>query len=114
MNKWLGLVAAATLAVTGSAATADDGDDWEFTLVNHSSVPIRQFNGYAGGAWSSNWLSYQVAPGDSVTLRFDDDATENCVVKTRITFMDDSYFEQDVDYCGMETIHVSDDTIWAE
>ncbi len=114
MNRILAAAAACALMLTAGAAAAGDGDDYEFVLVNRSSVPITQFNGYAGGAWSSNWLSTRVAPGGRQTLRFNDDATEDCSVRTRVTFADGSYFEDVVDYCGISSVIVSEDTIWTE
>ena len=108
------VAAAAALVLGTSAATADDGDDYAFVLVNHSSVAVDQFNGFAGGEWSDNWLSYQVAPGEQQALRFNSDATDACSVRTRVTFTDDSYFEQVVDFCGVEYLHVSDNRMWTE
>ena len=113
MRKILGVAAAFVLATT-TATAAQDGDDYEFILVNHSSVAVDQFNGYAGGEWSDNWLRYQVEPGEQRTLRFNENATDACEVRTRVTFTDDSYFEDVVNYCGITYVHVSNNRMWTE
>lgn len=111
--KILVAAAAAGMLFTGSAALAltQDGDDYSFQLTNRSPVAITQFNTKrSNGSWSSNWLRTQVAPGQVRAMRFNT-GDDRCEVVTRVTFADESYFEDTVNYCGANAISVTDDTM---
>ncbi|HEY0114703.1 MAG TPA: hypothetical protein VGB54_03175 [Allosphingosinicella sp.] len=113
MKLWMA-AAAAGLMFAGSTAIAQDGDDYAFDLYNASSVPVTQLNTrMPSGAWSSNWLRTQVRPGESRPMRFTG-GDDRCEIVTRVTFADDSYFEDTVDYCNKETLTVSNRTMSIE
>lgn len=113
MKKKFGVAAALAVVFTITTA-AQDQDDYAFTLVNRSSVAVTQFNGFAGGRWSRNWLDYQVPAGEEKALRFSDNATEDCAVRVRVTFLDESYFEDTVNFCGISHLYVGDRRMWSE
>ena len=111
MGLWMAAAAAGLMFATSGAT--DDGDDYAFNLVNASSVAVTQLNTKrTDGSWSANWLRVRVLPGTTQAMRFAEGDTR-CEIVTRVTFADDTYFEDTVDYCGKETLRVSNRTMTA-
>ena len=107
-------VAAAAIVLASSGAAANDGDDYKFVLVNNSSVSVVAFQANGGDGWSKNWLTLSVKPGQTKALAFSPNATKACEVPTRVTFDDDSKFENPVDFCGVDRLVVTDKKMWTE
>ena len=114
MLIWKAAVAAGII-FAGTTAAAPDDDDWAFTLRNRSNVAVTQFNTKrSNGQWSSNWLRVQVAPGQDQALQFRNMADSRCVITTRVTFADASYFEDDVDFCGKDFVTVNNEEMTSQ
>jgi hypothetical protein len=106
--------AAAGLLLGSSAAFASDGDDYAFKLLNVSKATATLFaTEMPSGKWSRNWLSSPIGPGQSRALRFKA-GDERCEVRTRVVFSDGSEFDTKIDYCGTETIKLTDDNLYVE
>lgn len=106
MGMGLAAAVAGLLLVTSAA---QDGDDYAFDLFNDTEVAVTQLNTkLTNGQWSSNWLRTRVAPGESRPMRFNA-GDDRCEIQTRVTFVDGSYFDGTVNYCGKETLIVTED-----
>jgi hypothetical protein len=104
--------AAATLLVV--PAIAQDGDDYRFTLVNHSAVSAIEFvTMRKDGRWSGNWLRTPIKPADKRPLVFAG-GDDRCEIRTRITFSDGSKFDTPVDYCGVTQVIATDETLYSQ
>lgn len=108
MRTVIGALVAA-MVVAGSALPAAAGN-WTFGLLNNTGDTITGFRTKEDGAWSGNWLSGKVAPGDEFEMDFGT-AEGECVVRTQVTFADGSYFDYDVDYCQVSNLYVYDQEI---
>lgn len=95
------------LAVMASPAFAGS---WKFAMTNKSKSIITSFKTQEEGKWSSNWLSEPVSPGDEYEMDFGT-SEGDCVVRTKVTFKDGSYFDYDVDYCKVEHLVVKENVI---
>ena len=107
MGMGLAAAAAGLLLMTTAAM---DNDDYAFDLFNHTQVAVTQLNTkLTNDQWSRNWLSTAVRPGESRPMRFNASNDDRCEIRTRVTFQDGSYFDGTVDYCGKETLIVTED-----
>lgn len=102
--------AAFTAVVIAGATMPAIAAGWEFGLYNNTNETIVGFRTKENGAWSGNWLSQKVGPGDVFDMDFGTDEGD-CVVRTQVTFSDGSYFDYDVDYCEVSNLHVYADEI---
>jgi hypothetical protein len=111
-----------TLAAIGAALmfapvaqAADDGDDYKFVLINKSTVDaIQFFTTKKAGGWSNDWLKLPIKPGEKRPLTFFKSDDDRCTIKTRIVFADKSEFNNDVDYCGISSVIVTDETMFTD
>jgi hypothetical protein len=114
MSKYTLRAAGFFLALTmtaGSFQTAHAEKSWKFEVANKSTQAVRSFRTQEDGAWSKNWIrGERIEPGDTFEMDFGTDEGD-CTVRTRITFVDDSYFDEDIDYCNAEKIDLYDDTL---
>lgn len=111
MRRILALAVTATVLV-GMSAPASAGS-WKFELHNKTKSTISSFRTKEDGSWSENWLNSKVAGGETFEMDFGSDEGD-CVVRTQVTFSDDSYFDYDVDYCKVKALHVYNDEIRGE
>jgi hypothetical protein len=95
--------------LTASAASANDGDDFTFKLINKSTEPAIQFYTIRkDGKWSGDWLKTPILPGQTRQMNFKDPTDTRCEVRTRVVFGDASEFDTSVDYCGTTAVVVTD------
>lgn len=105
---------AASLIFVGSTAMTQDRNDWAFEFRNNSGYAVTQINTRRpDGSWSTNWLRSRIAAGARVNLEFYDANDTRCEVVTRVTFANDEYFEDSVDYCNKDVVIVTDDAMTA-
>jgi hypothetical protein len=96
------------LALTAGAAHADS---WKFDVHNKSKSVVKAFRTKEDGKWSGNWIrGDRIKPGDTFEMDFGTSEGQ-CVVRTQITFTDDSYFDYDVDYCNVEALYIYEDRV---
>lgn len=99
----------------GTAASANDGDDFTFNLINKSSVPaIQFFTARKDGSWSRDWLKTPIESGETRKLSFYDKTDQRCEVRTRVVFGDASEFDTKVDYCGKSAVVVTDKNLFTQ
>jgi len=97
--------------VFSSMPSVNARDSWKFEVTNGSSVPVRHFRTKEDGQWSSNWISGdRINPGETFIMDFRT-SEGNSVVRTQITFTDDTYFDYDVDYCKAEIIIIRENEL---
>ena len=104
---------AAACVFTALPATAQDGDDWAFSAYNDSLATIRQINmrSVNGTRWSTSFLRNRLAPGAEVALRFRQEDSE-CEYVVRVTWTNDYYVEDTVNFCDITYLMVDADNIW--
>lgn len=108
MRIWKAAIAAGVL-LCASTALAQDGNDWKFNFQNNSTYGVTAFaTQLPSGQWSQNWLSGRLLAGQSKALAFQDSSDTRCKVLTRVTFDNDEYFEDSLDYCNKSTVTVTD------
>ncbi len=96
-------------AVTPAAAQSSDGDAYTFDLVNASPWTVLTFQTQRpSGQWSQDWIPTRVLePGDTVNMRFN--ATSDlCEYPVKITFTDGDVWEENIDFCDLEYVYVSE------
>ena len=114
MNK-LALLTAAGALLMSSAALADDGDDYAFKLVNQSKATATIMTTIlVNGQWSSNWLSTPLSAGQTRALRFNSSGDTRCEIRTRVAFSDGSEFDTKVNYCGTESVILTDENLFVK
>ena len=95
------------LVIFGLLATIEAslaGPSWVFHVINRSDVPVKQFRTKENGLWSKNWIKgKEIYPGANFTMNFDY-SDGDCVVRTQIIFIDNTFFDYDVNYCDVEKI----------
>ncbi|NBN63351.1 hypothetical protein GWI72_01750 [Microvirga tunisiensis] len=102
----------ASLALLIASAGFASAGSWVFNLENKSESHVTSFRTQENGAWSQNWLSENVAPGETFDMDFGTDEG-SCVVRTRIDFTDGTYIDADIDYCDISLITVRNkDVVW--
>ncbi len=88
----------------GAMSVTQARDSWKFEVTNGSSAAVKHFRTKEGGSWSKNWISGdRIERGETFIMDFNHSDGE-CVVRTQITFVDDTYFDYDVDYCKIDVI----------
>ncbi len=103
-----GLTALALVAFSMQSAEAAS---WKFNVHNKSSGVVKSFRTQEDGDWSNNWIKGdKMAPGDTFEMDFGTDEGK-CTVRTRITFTDDDYFDEDIDYCKVSNIYLYEKTL---
>ena len=113
MKTKLMLAAAAASLFAATAASAQDNDDYRFTLVNSSAASAIEFvTMRKNGTWSANWLSSVIKPAGKRALVFNE-GDDRCEIRTRITFSDGSKFDTLVDYCGVTEVIATDETLYS-
>lgn len=108
MRKVLTMVSAALMLAAVSAPAS--AGSWTFGVVNEASDVVIGFRTEEGGAWSDNWLTEAIAPGDVFEMDFGTDEGV-CEVRTQVLFADNSYFDYMVDYCEVSNLYLYDDEI---
>lgn len=108
MRKVLFLSVAAAILV-GLSVPASAGS-WKFDLVNNTKSTVTSFKTKEDGEWSGNWLDQKMKAGEEFEMDFGT-GEGDCVVRTQITFSDESYFDYDVDYCSVKVIHIHNDEL---
>jgi hypothetical protein len=112
--KKLALLATAGALVLGSAASADDGDDNAFKLVNQSKVTATIMTTMlTSGQWSNNWLATPLSAGQTRAMRFKA-GDDRCEIRTRVAFSDGSEFDTKVNYCGTESVILTDQNLYVK
>jgi hypothetical protein len=103
-------------ALVGAALIAGgaQADSHMFEVHNLARTPIKSFQTQERGEWSGNWLrGALLGPNRSSVMDFG--TTDGlCVVRTEITFTDNTYFDYDVDYCGSYHLYIHDDKVTAD
>lgn len=98
------MVAVALLALSAAPTTASDGH-WKFGLLNKSRLVADGFRTLENGQWSDNWLHAQIDPNETSTMDFMHD-DGSCLIRTQITFSDNTFFDYDVDYCKVNNLYI--------
>lgn len=113
MKTMIRLALASALLVP-AAASAQDKDDYRFTLVNSSAASAIEFaTQRKNGTWSANWLRSPIKPAEKRALVFAE-GDDRCEVTTRISFSDGSKFETPVDYCDISEVIATDETLYSK
>lgn len=102
--------AAALIASVLMIPLATAGDHWKFNVVNKSNTAAVEFRTQEAGAWSANWISDKIQPGDTFNMDFGA-SKGDCSVRTQIRFADGSTFDAPVDYCKVNNLYIHDDSI---
>ncbi len=93
------------LATPVLASTDLHGDDSSFNLFNDTARALVSFTvSGPSGAYSANWLSEPMQPGNGLTLQFAWPTGGVCDLKTRFEYEDGSVQELLVTYCGTAAI----------
>jgi len=113
MKTLFRLALGASLLLAGPALSAQDDDDYRFTLVNSSAASVIEFvTMRKNGTWSNNWLSSVIKPAGKRPLVFAE-GDDRCEIRTRISFSDGSKFDTVVDYCGISEVIATDETLYS-
>ncbi len=112
--KTLLISALGALAMLAGAApaSAQDGDYYTFDLYNATPWTILTFQtGQPNGTYSPDWIPTRVLEaGDHVAMRFYD-SEDACDYYVKITFTDGDVWEEQLDFCNLESVVVSEDGI---
>jgi hypothetical protein len=92
------------------AALAIAGAHWKFNVINKSNTAAVEFRTQEDGAWSSNWISDRIQPGDTFNMDFVA-SKGDCTIRTQIRFADGSKFDAQVDYCKVNNLYIRDGNI---
>lgn len=112
-TKLLLAAAAAACMFAATSASAQDGDDYRFTLVNSSAVSAIEFKTMRkNGTWSGNWLTTVIKPAGKRAMVFNE-GDDRCEIRTSITFSDGSKFDTPVDYCGVTEVIATDEKLYS-
>jgi hypothetical protein len=117
MRHIVSIASALLLVAAVVPAGAEDlhGNDWSFNFFNDSSVTVVQINTMRrNGKWSRNWLATSMDAGTGLTLNFKDRKDTRCEVRTYVKFMDDSSYDQVLNYCGTAIVRVTDRAMTTE
>jgi hypothetical protein len=114
--KKIAVMTAAGAMLIGSAALADDGDDYAFKLINQSKVTATILTTMrVNGQWSNNWLATPLSAGQTRALRFNASSGDTrCEIRTRVAFSDGSEFDTKVNYCGTESLVLTDQNLYVK
>lgn len=111
MKMWK-LAAMAGMIATGTAAMAQDGNDWAVQFVNGSTYTVTAIHTQrTDGQWSANWVRTPIRPSQRVAMNFADPNDTRCQVLTRVTFSNEEYFQEQVDYCAKDYLVVTDEAM---
>lgn len=107
-----GLFGLAALAFAPTMAGAEGSGAWgHFTLHNQSSsYTIDGFYTNEGDGWSSNWMSVQLAAGDSVDMEFNNKSGP-CTAQFKVSWVGtgNSVVEDwQADFCKITNLYMLD------
>ncbi|MAU99073.1 MAG: hypothetical protein CMP81_24855 [Fulvimarina sp.] len=111
------LTAFALAVWCSGAARADDlhKDDWSFNFFNDSRQTVTQISTIQrNGEWSRNWLREPMDRGTGLTLSFKDKGDTRCKVRTYVKFTDGSFYDREIDYCGIAIVRVTSKRLTTE
>jgi len=93
---------------------AQDGDDYAWSAYNQSRAEIRQINIRAvnGTRWGQNWLRSRLQPGAEQAMRFSP-RDDQCEYVVRVTWMNNYFVEDTIDFCDMTYLMIDNYAIWA-
>ncbi|WAP69409.1 hypothetical protein [Jiella pelagia] len=108
---------ALAMVFLGGAGHADDlhKNDWSFNFFNDSRQAVTQISTIQrNGEWSRNWLREPMDRGTGLTLSFKDKGDTRCSVRTYVKFSDGSFYDRDIDYCGIAIVRVTSKRLTTE
>jgi hypothetical protein len=97
------------MVVSMLMASAASAGDYAFRLFNDANgYVIDGFYTLQNGRWSDNWLDYQVASGDSVSMDWYSDEGA-CIVPFKVSWVDFGQEEFTIDWCqNVKNIYMED------
>lgn len=98
-----------------AAPVADPvGGHSDFLVSNESDFTAVSFQTAEGTGWSRDWIpGNSIAPGQQFKMAFNV-SPDSCMIPTRVTFVDGTSFEGDVNYCMTTMLTLLNDTIEAK
>lgn len=102
---------AGALALCAAPASAGDGDQFTFEVVNGTTAEVTgMWLRLTNGGWGDNWVRSPIATPGVRMMRFRD-TDARCSIRVRVTFSDGDVFEDDVDFCTIDGILLENDGI---
>ena len=103
-------IAAVCTVITIAFTSQSFAGSWKFNVVNKSSAKVLTFKTKENDEWSKNWLGENIGPGETFIMDFGT-SEGSCVVRTYLTFNDDTHVDADIDYCKVSNIYVTENGI---